>query len=133
LTVLRQALAAWQNLPAPYEAACTRVRSAQACRELRHHDTAAFERHQARTTFEAVGAAFDLARLHGRNWTLQRADVLQPQCGHTSFRRRRRTSTVTASAPNATAITHALERAPGSPFGKPGARIRSAYVTSDAT
>jgi DNA-binding NarL/FixJ family response regulator len=61
LVSLRRAWQAWQELGAPYEAARTRVLVARACRALGDDDTAALELDAARTVFESVGAAPDLA------------------------------------------------------------------------
>jgi DNA-binding NarL/FixJ family response regulator len=66
LPVLRRAWQAWQELEAPYEAARTRVLLAEACRALGDDDSAALELEAARTAFDELGAAPDLARLGER-------------------------------------------------------------------
>jgi DNA-binding CsgD family transcriptional regulator len=58
---LRAAVAIWLELGAPHEAARTRVLIAEACRDLGDHDSAALELDTARASFEALGAAPDLA------------------------------------------------------------------------
>jgi DNA-binding CsgD family transcriptional regulator len=63
LVALRQASQAWHELEAPYEAARASVLIGLACRARGDHDTAELEFGSARQTFEALGAAPDLARL----------------------------------------------------------------------
>jgi DNA-binding CsgD family transcriptional regulator len=63
LVVLRRARKLWQELEAPHEGAQTRVLIAQACRSLGDDETAALELEAARTVFERLGAAPDLARV----------------------------------------------------------------------
>ena len=63
LAALRHALQVWEELEAPYEAACTRVLVGLACRALGDDDTAALEFEAARDVFERLGAAPDLARV----------------------------------------------------------------------
>ena len=63
LRALRQAQHAWQVLDAPYEAARARVLVALCCRALDDADAAAMELDAARSTFERLGAAPDLARV----------------------------------------------------------------------
>jgi DNA-binding NarL/FixJ family response regulator len=60
---LQQAWAEWQELPAPYEAARTRVALGLVCRELGDEETAAMELEAARSTFAQLGAAPDLDRV----------------------------------------------------------------------
>jgi ATP/maltotriose-dependent transcriptional regulator MalT len=60
---LREALAIWQRMGAPYEAACARVEIALACRALGDNDTASLELDAARWAFEQLGAAPDVARV----------------------------------------------------------------------
>ena len=60
---LRRALSTWQDLEAPYETARVRVLVGLACRDLGDDDTAALELEAARTVFEQLGAAPDLARV----------------------------------------------------------------------
>jgi DNA-binding NarL/FixJ family response regulator len=61
LASLRQAAQAWQELEAPYEAARVRVLVGRACRELGDDEAFALELESARSTFEQLGAAPDLA------------------------------------------------------------------------
>ncbi len=63
LSSLRQSLALWQELEAPYEAARVRVWIALACRAEGNCDTAELELDAARHVFERLGAVPDLARL----------------------------------------------------------------------
>jgi DNA-binding CsgD family transcriptional regulator len=63
LGLLRRALSTWQDIDAPYEAARTRVLLGTACRRLGDDDAAALELEAARTVFEKLGAAPDLARV----------------------------------------------------------------------
>jgi DNA-binding NarL/FixJ family response regulator len=63
LAPLRNALAVWQRLDAPYIAARVRVLLARACRELGDLDGAALESDAARAIFARLGAAPDLAAL----------------------------------------------------------------------
>jgi DNA-binding CsgD family transcriptional regulator len=60
---LRQSLAAWRDLGAPYEEARVRVLIALACREQGNHDTTELELGAAREVFERLGAAPDVARV----------------------------------------------------------------------
>jgi ATP/maltotriose-dependent transcriptional regulator MalT len=60
---LRRAFDAWQQVQAPYAAACVRTRMGLACRSLGDEETARLEFAAARATFEQLGAAPDLARL----------------------------------------------------------------------
>ncbi|HEX6309508.1 MAG TPA: LuxR C-terminal-related transcriptional regulator [Longimicrobiales bacterium] len=60
---LRAAWAGWEDLEAPYEAACTRILIGRACRSLGDEDGAAVELEAARWVFEQVGAAPDVARI----------------------------------------------------------------------
>ncbi|HEX2192674.1 MAG TPA: LuxR C-terminal-related transcriptional regulator, partial [Acidimicrobiales bacterium] len=62
LPSLRRAWRAWHELEAPYEAACTRVLIATACRALGDEDGAEMELDAARATFVALGALPDVAR-----------------------------------------------------------------------
>lgn len=59
----REALAIWQRMGAPYEAATARVELALACRALGDHDTADLELDAARWAFEQLGAQPDVARV----------------------------------------------------------------------
>jgi ATP/maltotriose-dependent transcriptional regulator MalT len=63
LLPLRQAWQVWQELEAPYEAARTRVLVGLACRALGDGDSAELELLAARSVFEQLGAAPDLARV----------------------------------------------------------------------
>ncbi len=60
LVSLRQAVQAWNELEAPYEAARTRVLAGVACRELGDEDAFALELDAARSAFEELGAAPDV-------------------------------------------------------------------------
>ena len=60
---LREALATWQRLGAPYGTARSRALLAAACHRLGDRDTARLEADAARAGFEALGAAPDLAAL----------------------------------------------------------------------
>lgn len=60
---LRRTWPAWQRLDLPYEAACVRLRMAQAYRQLADHDSAELELDAARRVFERVGAAPALQRV----------------------------------------------------------------------
>ena len=61
LVALRRALQVWQELEAPYEAARVRVLLGLACRSLGDGDGAGLELEAARSAFEQLGAAPDLA------------------------------------------------------------------------
>ncbi|HEX8771505.1 MAG TPA: hypothetical protein VF711_12125 [Acidimicrobiales bacterium] len=61
LKQLRQAWTIWRELEAPYEAARTRVLLSQACRLVGDDDGAEMELDAARSTFDQLGAAPDLA------------------------------------------------------------------------
>jgi DNA-binding CsgD family transcriptional regulator/tetratricopeptide (TPR) repeat protein len=63
LAALRHSRRVWQELDAPYEVARVRVLTGLACRSLGDDDTAAMELEAARSGFEQLGAAPDLARL----------------------------------------------------------------------
>ena len=63
LVSLRQALHAWLELEAPYEAASTRVLVAQACQALGDLDAFTRELEAARNVFEDLQAVPDLARV----------------------------------------------------------------------
>jgi DNA-binding NarL/FixJ family response regulator len=65
LRASRQALRQWTELDARHEAALTRVLIAEACTAVGDTEGAELARSAARTTFEALGAAPDLARLEG--------------------------------------------------------------------
>lgn len=61
-TALRRALGQWRELEVPYEAARARVLIGLACRAVGDDDTAEMELDAARSLFERLGAATDLAR-----------------------------------------------------------------------
>jgi DNA-binding CsgD family transcriptional regulator len=61
LVSLRQAFRTWQELEAPYEAARARVQVGQACRVLGDEDAFGLELEAARSVFEELGAAPDVA------------------------------------------------------------------------
>lgn len=63
LVALRRALAFWRDLEVPYEAARVRVLIGLACRKLGDRDAAAMELDAARSVFEQLGAAPDVARV----------------------------------------------------------------------
>jgi len=63
LASLRQALAVWRELEAPYQAAQVQVLIALACRVQGNESTAEMELHAARSVFEQLGAAPDLDRV----------------------------------------------------------------------
>ena len=63
LAKLRLSCTAWRELDAPYEEARARVLIGLACRELGDQDSAEMELDAARSAFEQLGAAPDLARL----------------------------------------------------------------------
>jgi DNA-binding CsgD family transcriptional regulator len=63
LPLLRQAGQAWQEHRAPYEATRVRVLVAQACRVLGDEESAELELEAARGSFQALGAATELARI----------------------------------------------------------------------
>ena len=63
LGFLRRAFDIWQHLEVPYDAARARILLGIACRSLGDTDTAALEFRTARSVFEQLGAAPDLARL----------------------------------------------------------------------
>ncbi|MDQ4088986.1 MAG: LuxR C-terminal-related transcriptional regulator [Actinomycetota bacterium] len=60
---LRRSMWAWRDLDVPYEVARARVLLSAACRAVGDFDGAELEAGAARRTFEALGAAPDLARL----------------------------------------------------------------------
>lgn len=63
LATLRQAWAGWRELDVPYEAARVRVLIGLACRSLGDEDGAEMELDAARSVFQQLGAAPDLARV----------------------------------------------------------------------
>jgi DNA-binding NarL/FixJ family response regulator len=63
LAMLRRALEAWRELPAPYEVARVRFLIGSACRLLGDEDTATLELEAAREVFAELGAASDLAAM----------------------------------------------------------------------
>jgi DNA-binding NarL/FixJ family response regulator len=65
LVASRRALKQWTELEARYEAALTRALIADACAAVGDTDGAELARNAARSTFEALGAVPDLARLGG--------------------------------------------------------------------
>jgi DNA-binding CsgD family transcriptional regulator len=72
LQPLRDAWMLWGEIPAPYEAARTRVLIAGAHRQLGDNDTATMELDVARQVFARIGASPDLARIDapGKNSAL---------------------------------------------------------------
>ena len=63
LVAARRAQHGWQQAEAPYMVARVRLLAALACRALGDHDGAGLEFDAARTAFEQLGAAADLARV----------------------------------------------------------------------
>jgi ATP/maltotriose-dependent transcriptional regulator MalT len=63
LRSLREAWQVWEELDAPYEGARVRLLVGLACRALGDEDGAALEFESARATFEALGAAPEIARV----------------------------------------------------------------------
>jgi len=63
LDALRYAWRSWRELEAPYETARVRVLLGLACRHLGDEDTAEMELDAARSVFQELGAAPDLARV----------------------------------------------------------------------
>lgn len=63
LSSLRRAFEGWQQIEAPYAVACVRMLMGVACRSLGDEETARLEFGAARTAFQQLGAAPDLARL----------------------------------------------------------------------
>lgn len=63
LPALREALAVWQELGAPYEVARVRTQIGLACRSLGDEESASLELDAARSVFAALGAATDLRRV----------------------------------------------------------------------
>jgi DNA-binding CsgD family transcriptional regulator/tetratricopeptide (TPR) repeat protein len=61
---LRRAFEVWQRIEAPYAAARVRVLIGLACRALRDEDGASLEIGAARSIFERLGAAPDIARIN---------------------------------------------------------------------
>ena len=79
LDELQRALAAWQAVEAPYEAARVRMLVAQACRRLGDDDTADMELDAAGRVFRDLGAAPALRRLEALRD--RRAAAAQPTAG----------------------------------------------------
>jgi DNA-binding CsgD family transcriptional regulator/tetratricopeptide (TPR) repeat protein len=73
LVALREALRAWQELEAPYEAARVRVLVGLGCRAAGDEDTAAWELDAARGVFERLGAVPDVARVDSLSASTQAA------------------------------------------------------------
>jgi DNA-binding NarL/FixJ family response regulator len=63
LVALREAWQAWQELAVPYEAGRVRVLVGLGCRAAGDEDTAAWELEAARSVFDRLGAASDVARV----------------------------------------------------------------------
>jgi len=79
LIALRQACQVWQQVEAPYELARSRVLVGLACRALADDDGAELELAAARSVFEQLGAAPDLAQLD----SLIRSTPTENRCGLT--------------------------------------------------
>ncbi|MEO8330003.1 MAG: LuxR C-terminal-related transcriptional regulator, partial [Candidatus Nanopelagicales bacterium] len=75
LAMLRQAWKGWQSLGAPYEAARVRVLIGRALTLLGQRELAEMEFDAARTSFQSVGAAFDLVTLETTSDQEQRPAV----------------------------------------------------------
>jgi DNA-binding NarL/FixJ family response regulator len=69
---LREALAAWQKLDAPYEVARAQLLMARACRRLGDRDTAGMELAAARRVFEQLAAVPALAQVKALTGTVPR-------------------------------------------------------------
>ena len=63
LAELRRAASLWSELEAPYDAARTRVLIGLACRALHDEESAILELEGARVELQALGAAYDAARV----------------------------------------------------------------------
>ena len=63
---LRRAFEVWQRIEAPYNSARVRVLIGLACRALGDEDAAGLEFDMARSAFERLGAAPDLARINSQ-------------------------------------------------------------------
>jgi DNA-binding CsgD family transcriptional regulator len=87
LVALRRALAVWNGLAAPFEAARVRLLLAAACRALGDEDTAALERQAARSVFDAVGAAGGLGGAGPVDVATQRAGMPEGTGAHGLSRR----------------------------------------------
>jgi DNA-binding NarL/FixJ family response regulator len=73
LVAFREALRAWQELEAPYEAARVRVLVALACRVTGDEDTATWELAAARGVFDQLGAVPDVSRVDSLSASAQAA------------------------------------------------------------
>jgi len=76
---LRRAFYVWQRLGAPYEEARSRVALSRACRALGDSEGARLSLEAARTLFEELGAAHDLAELDHRRTAAKSARSLTPR------------------------------------------------------
>ncbi len=79
LTDSRAAAAVWQELDAPYDVGRARVLVGLACRDLGDEEAAALELEAARSIFERLGAAPDLARLVERGPDVDDTHGLTPR------------------------------------------------------
>lgn len=77
LAALREAWMAWQQLGAPYESACVRVRIGLACRSLGDAETARSHHEAAAGVFERLGAAPALSQLGERDEKRRVASAFQ--------------------------------------------------------
>ncbi len=76
LDSLRSAFSLWESLQAPYEAARVRVLIGHACLALGDEDVATLEIKAARSIFERLGAAPELARLDAPStWRIRRVST----------------------------------------------------------
>jgi DNA-binding CsgD family transcriptional regulator len=80
LIALRPACRVWQQVEAPYELARSRVLVGLACRALADNDGAELELAAARSAFEQLGAAPDLAQLNSHT---DRSTPTEKRCGLT--------------------------------------------------
>lgn len=80
LRAARRAWLVWQDLDAPYDAACTRVIVGLACRQLGDEDAAQMELAAARSVFAELPAPLDLARID----SLSGRTPVKSKCGLTA-------------------------------------------------
>lgn len=79
LTALREAVAEWASLEAPYDGARCRLLLAAACRTLGDAETAGLETDAARQVLTALGAKVDLDLLDGDGAGTEAPDGLTPR------------------------------------------------------
>ena len=83
ISLLRPAWQMWHKLQVPYMGARVRVLIALACRTLGDHDSSEMELDAARSTFEQLGAAPDIARID----SLRQSHRSPSRCSHGLTRR----------------------------------------------